>query len=63
MIATAERIQLLKARGLLLDYAMQFSAKSEPPAPKDRTRGRAWIRGISTSAETTCDMRSVDLVD
>lgn len=48
---------------LLLDYAMEFSEKSEPLAAKDRTRGRAWFRGICTSAETTCDMRSVDRVD
>lgn len=44
----------------LLDYEMRNSAKWEPLAPKDRARGRAWFRGLCASAETTCDMRSVD---
>jgi len=45
---------------LLLDYEMRQSENWEPLAPKDRTRGRAWFRGVCASAETTCDMRSVD---
>ncbi|WP_302476951.1 hypothetical protein [Achromobacter aegrifaciens] len=39
---------------------MRNSDTFEPLAPKDRTRGRAWFRGICSSSETTCDMRSVD---
>jgi hypothetical protein len=45
---------------LLLDYEMRQSEKWELLAPNDRTQGRAWFRGICTSEETTCDMRSVD---
>ncbi len=45
---------------LLLDYEMRNSDKFEPLAPKDRTQGRAWFRGICSSSETTCDMPSVD---
>jgi len=45
---------------LLLDYEMRQSENWEPLAPKDRTRARAWFRGVCASAETTCDMRSVD---
>lgn len=45
---------------LLLDYEMRNSDKWERLAPADRTRGRAWFRGVCSTAETTCDMRSVD---
>lgn len=45
---------------LLLDYEMRNSETWEPLASKDRTRGRAWFQGVCSSAETTCDMRSVD---
>ncbi|NMK45969.1 hypothetical protein [Achromobacter sp. Bel] len=58
----AELLGIVACQGdwLLLDYALDFSENWEPLAPKDRTRGRAWFRGVCASAETTCDMRSVD---
>ncbi|MGV2908054.1 hypothetical protein [Achromobacter sp. AGC25] len=58
--AALQGIVACKGEWLLLDYEMRNSAKWEPLAPKDRARGRAWFRGICASAETTCDMRSVD---
>lgn len=58
--ATLRGIVACDGEWLLLDYEMRHSAEWEPLAPKDRTRGRAWFRGVCASAETTCDMRSVD---
>ncbi|WP_254241859.1 hypothetical protein [Achromobacter pestifer] len=58
--ATLRGIVACEGEWLLLDYEMRNSDKFEPLAPKDRTRGRAWFRGICSSSETTCDMRSVD---
>lgn len=58
--AALRGIAACEGEWLLLDYEMRASEKWEQLAPKDRTRGRAWFRGICTSAETTCDMRSVD---
>lgn len=58
--ATLRGIVACEGEWLLLDYEMRNSEKWERLAPKDRTRGRAWFRGICSSAETTCDMRSVD---
>ncbi|CAB3643064.1 hypothetical protein [Achromobacter pestifer] len=58
--ATLRGIVACDGEWLLLDYEMRNSEKWEPLAPKDRTRGRAWFRGICASSETTCDMRSVD---
>lgn len=58
--ATLQGIVACNGEWLLLDYEMRNSDKFEPLAPKDRTRGRAWFRGICESSETTCDMRSVD---
>lgn len=58
--ATLRGIVACEGEWLLLDYELRNSAKFEPLAPKDRTRGRAWFRGVCASEETTCDMRSVD---
>ncbi len=58
--ATLRGIVACEGDWLLLDYEMRNSDKFEPLAPKDRTRGRAWFRGVCSSSETTCDMRSVD---
>ncbi len=58
--ATLQGIVACDGEWLLLDYEMHSSATFERLEPKDRTRGRAWFRGVCSSAETTCDMRSVD---
>lgn len=58
--ATLRGIAACDGEWLLLDYEMRNSDKWEPLAARDRTRGRAWFRGVCASAETTCDMRSVD---
>ncbi|MGB3434569.1 hypothetical protein [Achromobacter sp.] len=58
--ATLRGIVACQGDWLLLDYEMRNSKEFEPLAPKDRTRGRAWFRGVCSSSETTCDMRSVD---
>ncbi|WP_447919226.1 hypothetical protein [Achromobacter aegrifaciens] len=58
--ATLRGIAACEGEWLLLDYEMRNSDKFEPLEPKDRTRGRAWFRGVCSSSETTCDMRSVD---
>lgn len=58
--AALRGIAACQGEWLLLDYELRNSADWEPLAPKDRTRGRAWFRGVCSSAETTCDMRSVD---
>lgn len=58
--ATLRGIVACDGDWLLLDYEMRNSATWERLAPKDRTRGRAWFRGVCASSETTCDMRSVD---
>lgn len=58
--ATLRGIVACQGEWLLLDYELRNSDTFEPLAPKDRTRGRAWFRGICSSSETTCDMRSVD---
>ena len=58
--ATLRGIMACEGEWLLLDYEMRQSENWELLAPKDRTQGRAWFRGICTSQETTCDMRSVD---
>jgi len=58
--ATLRGIVACDGEWLLLDYEMRQSENWEPLAPKDRTQGRAWFRGVCASAETTCDMRSVD---
>nr|WP_315846219.1 hypothetical protein [uncultured Achromobacter sp.] len=58
--ATLRGIVACEGEWLLLDYEMRQSEKWEPLAAKDRTQGRAWFRGLCTSEETTCDMRSVD---
>lgn len=58
--ATLRGIVACDGEWLLLDYEMRNSASWERLAPKDRTRGRAWFRGLCESSETTCDMRSVD---
>lgn len=58
--ATLRGIVACDGDWLLLDYEMRNSEQWELLAPKDRTRGRAWFRGVCASAETTCDMPSVD---
>ncbi|MFJ3460047.1 hypothetical protein [Achromobacter spanius] len=58
--ATLRGIVACDGEWLLLDYEMRHSATWELLAEKDRTRGRAWFRGVCASSETTCDMRSVD---
>ncbi|AVJ28330.1 hypothetical protein [Achromobacter spanius] len=58
--ATLRGIVACDGEWLLLDYEMRHSATWELLAEKDRTRGRAWFRGVCSSSETTCDMRSVD---
>ncbi len=58
--ATLRGIVACDGEWLLLDYEMRNSATWERLAPRDRTRGRAWFRGVCESSETTCDMRSVD---
>lgn len=58
--ATLRGIVACDGEWLLLDYEMRNSATFERLAEKDRTRGRAWFRGVCASSETTCDMRSVD---
>ncbi|HAP26602.1 MAG TPA: hypothetical protein DCR74_13480 [Achromobacter sp.] len=58
--ATLRGIVACDGEWLLLDYEMRNSATWERLAEKDRTRGRAWFRGVCASSETTCDMRSVD---
>ena len=58
--ATLRGIVACDGEWLLLDYEMRNNDKFEPLAPEDRTRGRAWFRGLCESSETTCDMRSVD---
>ncbi len=58
--ATLRGIAACEGEWLLLDYQMRNSDTFEPLASKDRTRGRAWFRGVCSSSETTCDMRSVD---
>ncbi|CAB3816928.1 hypothetical protein [Achromobacter animicus] len=58
--ATLRGIVACDGGWLLLDYEMRHSATFELLAEKDRTRGRAWFRGVCASSETTCDMRSVD---
>lgn len=58
--ATLRGIVACDSEWLLLDYEMRHSATWELLAEKDRTRGRAWFRGVCASSETTCDMRSVD---
>lgn len=58
--ATLQGIVACEGDWLLLDYEMRNNEKFERLAPKDRVRGRAWFRGLCASAETTCDMRSVD---
>ena len=58
--ATLRGIVACQGEWLLLDYELRNSDTFEPLAPKDRTRGQAWFRGICSSSETTCDMRSVD---
>ncbi|MEN4922609.1 hypothetical protein ABE485_28325 [Achromobacter spanius] len=58
--ATLRGIAACQGDWLLLDYEMRHSDKWELLAPEDRTRGRAWFRGVCSTAETTCDMRSVD---
>lgn len=58
--ATLRGIVACDGQWLLLDYEMRNSATLERLADKDRTRGRAWFRGVCASSETTCDMRPVD---
>lgn len=58
--ATLRGIVACDGEWLLLDYEMRHSATFELLPEKDRTRGRAWFRGVCASSETTCDMRSVD---
>ena len=58
--ATLRGIAACQGKWLLLDYEMRNSADWQPLEPKDRARGRAWFRGVCSSAETTCDMPSVD---
>ncbi len=58
--ATLRGIVACDGEWLLLDYEMRNSATWERLAEKDRTRGRAWFRGVCASSETTCDMRSID---
>ncbi|WP_025137690.1 SH3 domain-containing protein [Achromobacter sp. DH1f] len=58
--AKVQGIVACDGQWLLLDYEIRNSDKFEALPPKDRTRGRAWFRGICEISETTCDMPSVD---
>lgn len=58
--ATLRGIVACDGDWLLLDYEMRNSEQWELLPPEDRVRGRAWFRGVCASAETTCDMPSVD---
>lgn len=57
---TIRNIVACHAPWVLLDYEINRGTGMQILPEAQRTRGRAWFRGLCSNAVTTCDMRSVD---
>ncbi|OZI39969.1 hypothetical protein CEK29_17660 [Bordetella genomosp. 5] len=57
---TIRHIVACQAPWVLLDYEIDRGTGMQRLPEAQRTRGRAWFRGVCSNAVTTCDMRSVD---